>query len=83
MNSSIKSDWNTATGDATFQGLQIIAKYFDPEHYQTNIITGAEHDIIFSSSVEKIVEAGITEEDTLKLRNLNWTIQYDSLAHFV
>lgn len=29
-------------------------------------------------SVDKIINAGITKEDAIKLRNLNWGIDYDS-----
>lgn len=71
------SDLLNIDGDNAYLGLQIIAKY------TKNIISCAEHDIIFSESVEKIIEYGITEEDVIQLRKLNWMIDNDSLACFV
>lgn len=67
-------DWD---GDNAYQGLQILAKYTDC------LIAGADHDIIYSEDVEKLIEAGITEEDCIKLVNLNWIIQDDYLACYV
>jgi len=67
-------DWE---GDNTYQGLQIIAKYTD------HIVTGATHDKIWSEAVETLIEKGITEEDVIKLRGLNWMIEEDSLACYV
>jgi hypothetical protein len=69
------------TGDNAIQGLQIIGQYINAN--EKNLICGAEHDLIFSVSLEDICEAGITEEDAQKLRNLNWMIEYESLACFV
>ncbi len=69
-------------GDNAFQGLQIIAKYLTPE--ENNLIGSAEHDIIYSSDVDELLNAGITEEDAVALRNLNWMIdETDCLACFV
>lgn len=47
-------------------------------------IEAAEHDIVYSVDVDKIVEAGISAEDTETLRILGWFIdeETDSLAHF-
>lgn len=74
-----KPEW---TGDNAIQGLWIIGKYFDP--MKSSIIKGANHDIIYSVNVDDIVEKGITEEDTIALRKLNWMIEDDSyLACFV
>ena len=64
-------------GDNNLQGLNIIAKYF-PE----NALVAAEHDKIFSVSLEKLAEV-ITEEDCIALRKLNWMIDYECLASFV
>jgi len=61
-----ESKWD---GDNTYQGLQIIAKYTD------NVIQGAGHDIIFSEDIETLIENGITEEDVIALRKLNWMIE--------
>lgn len=55
-------------GDNAYQGLQILAKY------TKHLITGADHDIIYSEDIENLIKAGITEEDCIKLRGLNWII---------
>jgi len=77
---SEETDWK---GDNAFKGLQIIAKYIDIDH--NNIIGAAGHDIIYSSDIDEIVEAGITEEDAIALRKLNWMIdsECDCLACFI
>lgn len=59
-------------------GLNIIVKYLP-----TKGIEATQHDIIYSVDVKEIVEAGITEEDTIKLSELNWMIDEDSLACYV
>ena len=65
-------------GDNAYQGLQILAKYTD------NLIHGADHDIIYSESIDKLIKAGITEEDCKELRRLNWMIRdNDYMACFV
>lgn len=69
-----ESDWD---GDNAFKGLVILSKY------TTNLVQAAEHDKIWSISVEEIVELGITKEDVIKLGKLNWMIEEDSLACFV
>ena len=65
--------------DNAFLGLQIIRKYCP-----TKGIEGADHDIIYSVGVDELIEAGITEEDAHKLRELNWMVQDgEYLASFV
>ena len=68
--------WN---GDNAYQGLQILSKYTD------YLIQGAEHDIIYSEDLGKLIEMGLTKEDCIKLRDLNWMIdeECDCLACFV
>lgn len=66
MEADVDTDWE---GCNVFSGLKIITKYL-PEKG----IEGAEHDIIFSACVSELVEAGITEEDVVALRKLNWMI---------
>ncbi len=68
-----KSEWK---GDNAFQGLQVLSKYTE------RLINGAEHDIIFSEDVDKIIEK-ITEEDAVSLAKLNWMIDGDCFACFV
>jgi hypothetical protein len=66
--------------DNAFLGLQIIRKYIPKKG-----IEGAEHNIIYSIDVDRLLEAGIAEEDAIELRNLNWMIDEDGdcLACFV
>jgi len=72
---SINSEWE---GDNAYQGLQILAKY------TSNLIQGAEHDKIYSEDISTLVEEGITEEEALSLKKLNWMIEDDTyLACFV
>jgi hypothetical protein len=74
-----KAEWN---GDNAFQGMQIIAKYIDPT--ENDILQAAGHDIIYGPDIDELIAAGITEEDVIKLRKLNWMIEDDSyLACFV
>lgn len=63
-----------------FLGLKIITKYCPKDG-----IEAAAHDEIFSVTIRKIVEAGITEEDAIELRKLNWMIDESNtgLACFV
>jgi hypothetical protein len=68
----------TWEGENGFQGLLIITKYLPKSG-----IEAAQHDIIYSASVQEILDAGLTEEDAIKLRNFNWMIQEDSLACYV
>jgi len=65
-------------GDSAFLGLVIINKYLPRIG-----VEGADHDIIYSSNVNTLIEAGITEEDVITLRKLNWMIEMEHLACFV
>ena len=71
------TECNDQVGDHVYQGLQIIAKYTD--------LVGvyAEHDIIYSEDVDKLIENGITLEDAEALRKLNWSIDEDCMSCFV
>ena len=65
--------------DNAFLGLQIIRKYCPKKG-----IAGAEHEVIYSVDPEDLIEAGITEDDVIELRNLNWMIHEEGmLACFV
>jgi hypothetical protein len=65
--------------DNAFLGLQIIRKYAPKDG-----IEGADHDIIYSTDVEKLIDAGITKDDAKELRRLNWMIYDDTyMACFV
>lgn len=75
----VKSNWK---GDNAFQGLMIIAKYFDIT--KKDVVCGATHDEIYSVDIDEIIKNGIIEEDVKKLRKLNWSIQDDEfLSCFV
>ena len=66
-------------GDSTLAGLNIIAKYFP-----RNAIQGADHDILYSAGVDKLIDAGITEEDVILLAELNFIIHDgDYIASYV
>lgn len=68
----------TLSGDTAFKGLQILS------NYTNHLIQAAEHDMIFSISVDELIELEITEEDVIKLARLNWLIsEYDNLFSFV
>ena len=69
----IESNWD---GDNAFQGLQILSKY------TKNLIQAAEHDIIYSCSIDDIIDE-LTEQDATDLAKLNWHIDYGNFACFV
>jgi hypothetical protein len=64
------SNWQ---GDNVYHCLEIIGKYINPN--QNNIVIAAKHDVICSVSVKELCEAGITKEDTARLRSYNWSIE--------
>ncbi len=68
-------------GDNFFQGLLIISNYFD--YTNQSLITGASKDIVFSISVDEMIEKGLTEHHAQILRDLNWMVEYGCLACFV
>lgn len=66
-------------GDNALFGLNLIAKYLPKSG-----IGSAEHDIICACYVSELVEAGITKEDVIRLKELNWMVENDEyLACFV
>ena len=69
----IKRKWD---GDNALQGLLILAKYIDPT--KKDIICGADHDIIYGPEISDLVDGGITEEDVIKLKSLNWGLSDDN-----
>lgn len=66
------SKWD---GDNALQGLDILRKYFDP--MKTNLIQGADHDVIWSVNIDEALENGLTREDATKLALLNWSLDED------
>jgi len=70
--------------DRTFEGCRILAGLVIITKYLPKIgIEAVEHDIIYSAGIEELIEAGITEEEVITLRKLNWMINDEGLAHFV
>jgi hypothetical protein len=73
-----ESELQKIDGDNAFMGLQILSKY------TKNLIQGAEHDIIYSISIEDAIELNITDEDLIQLAKLNWMIyEENDFACFV
>jgi len=73
-----KSDLKNVDGDSTFLGFQIISKY------TKNIVQGAGHDIVYSISIDEIIELNVTDEDLIELAKMNWFINDgEGLASFV
>ena len=68
---TIPVEWE---GDNAVKGLKIIERYMPDE---ASLITGAEHDIIYSVGVDKMIDAGVTKEDATTLRGLNWGVDED------
>ena len=75
-----KSELHKLEGDKAFLGLQIFSKYT-----QKNLIGGADHDIIWSISVEQAIELNVSDEDFVELAKLNWHMdeEGDCFACFV
>jgi hypothetical protein len=68
----------SSSEEGEIKGLVILSKYC------SNPLQGADHDIIYSEDVDKLIEHGITEEDCIKLRKMGWMIYEDDyLARFV
>lgn len=58
--------------DNALEGLQILNKYTED-----SVLEGANHDVIYSIDIDKTIEGGITEEEVIKLRKLNWMLEDD------
>ncbi len=52
------------------RGLNIIAKYLPDSGVES-----ASHDVVHACSVDLLLSAGITEEDAINLRRLNWSVE--------
>ena len=65
-------------GDNALIGLNLIAKYISGD-----VLQGADHDIIYSASIDDLIEAGITKQDVEYLTKINWGINDDYLVCFV
>lgn len=72
------SDFDQFKGqDTALLGLNIIYKH-------TSVgIEAAEHDVIYSASIEELAASTITEEEVFQLAKMNWHIDEDALAKFV
>ena len=58
------------------RGLNIIAKYLPDSG-----VGLASHDVILACSVDALLAAGITAEDAIILRRLNWGVNGDEWLH--
>ncbi len=66
--------------DNCFEGLKIIKKYLPNDR----VISGANHDIIYSADIDDLIGANITEEDVILLRKNGFMVEDESyLSHFV
>ena len=65
-------------GDNALIGLNLIAKYISGD-----VLQAAEHDIIYSASIDDLVEAGITKQDVEYLTKINWGIDGGYLVCYV
>jgi len=61
-----------------FVGLQVIREYIPNAG-----IEGANHDIIYSVDIDKLIKAGIHRKDAEYLGKINWMIEEDSMACYV
>ena len=57
-----------------FKGLQIIYKYIKD---RKDIITGAEHDVVYSVDVDDLLNEDIRIEDTIELAKLGWLVDVE------
>lgn len=57
-----------------FKGLQIIYKYIKD---RKDIITGAQHDIVYSVDVDDLLNEDISIEDTIELAKLGWLVDVE------
>ena len=74
-----EAELGEVSGCNALAGLKIINSYLP-----TSGIEGAGHDMIYSANVNVLVEAGITQEDAVRLGELNWMIEDgEYLACFV
>ena len=64
-------------GVTVFEGLRILSWYSE------NLITCAKKDLIYSVSLETLLEEGITDVDAKDLRKMNWGIEDGTLYGFV
>jgi hypothetical protein len=62
----------------TLLGLNLIAKYLPKSG-----VKSTTYDQIFACGVDELLEAGLTENDAIQLREMGWMIDEDSLAKFV
>lgn len=67
-------------GCNVLKGLNIIAKYLP-----NSGVKWVNYEVLYAVEIEKIVEAGITEEDAIELRYQNWMIDsnHEYLSCFV
>ena len=65
--------------DWLWEGIKIVKKYLPNE----GCICAAEHDQIWLVGIDELIEAGITEEDAITLRDCSFMEDEDCLSSFV
>jgi hypothetical protein len=76
-----ESELHKIEGDNALLGLILLSKY----QTKKDVLSYAEHDIIYSFSLNEVIELGVTDEDLTELARMNWHIceEFDGLACFV
>jgi len=75
-----ESELHKIEGDNALLGLILLLKY----QTKKDVISGADHDIIYSFSLSEVIELGVSDEDLTELARMNWHIsEYDGLACYV
>jgi hypothetical protein len=75
-----ESELRKIEGDNALLGLILLSKY----QTKKDVLIGADHDIIYSFSIDDVIELGVTDEDLTELARMNWHIsEYGGLACYV
>ena len=68
---------NLKSKDSILEGLQILSKYSN-----NSTLKATEHEILYSISPQESIDNGITEEDVVQLKGLNWMLHEEAFACF-
>ncbi len=71
-------DYNDRIKDGLIKGILLMRKFCHSAD-----IEGADHDIIYSIDCQQLIDAGIVQEDVMRLRLMGWHIQDEYLCMFV
>jgi hypothetical protein len=65
--------------DTIFEGLKILRKY-----YEGNLIDGVGYEILYSASIDKCIDGGLTYDDAMRLWSMGWMLDEDDcFSHHV